>query len=325
METYVCDLEFPRDKNLKGRTYFYAVDFPVGEEDELVVQLGAHRKLQVGKVKRIYALKPDGSCVFLKSGASLSAPPFSPEKLKSAICKRGDRYALAGGVFNSRDLGGMFYDEKHLTAYGNFVRSAKPEGELSPYEFDCVFFFGGGFVPQGEVRCEIFPLSFGKKYFSQKREGESENFAISAFDVDWEDDSEIKVNYKSFLKLYERTELMREIFSSLSRKDGRVLLCDETGSGAVDCVCLVLYLLAGVNPGDIARDYALSDYCIRKKRIKNKELAENYRLPLSEREYLKAIKKFVKVFDGGEEYLKYVGLTQLEIDRLRKRMTCVEF
>jgi len=218
MEDYVCILSFPRDENLTGRTYWYLSAFPLKEGSEVVAPLGIHNKLQVGKALKVY-LKRGGE--LLSCGERVTEGlPVPEERLKRTICPLGDRAVKMNGVKNAIDLGGVFYDKKHVTAYGNFIRSALPEEKFPSDEAD-------------EAIC-----------FTQRKIAGAENFPRFIRSGS---------SHRDILSALKNTALMKDIFSYLSSSRGVTLICGEYGVGETDIIELVLNSLCGADSS--AEDY----------------------------------------------------------------------
>lgn len=322
----VCALAFERDKNLSGRIYYYLVDFPAELDDEIVVPLNVHGRLQVGKVVKKYVLSPDGKLLpekkgllhFLTSRLFCEKLPFRPERLKSALCPFGYRRVSLPSACNTRDLGGLFYDEKHVTAYGNFLRGDEPEGDISACGVDSLVCFGGDIPADCAVPVRVFP-----SLFSAEKMGAVD--ALYAFDVYGEEEKEGEFfpSEEEFERAFSQGGALREVFSFLASLSGTVLLCDTFGSRSVELVCMILYLLAGVSLGDIAREREITRKALSRKSKQNVKFSNFATSIPSQGETLSFLKNFLEKYGGAEKFLLSVGLTQGEIDRLRYRMTSV--
>lgn len=348
MDCYICALEFNKDKNLLCRKYLYKVSFRVSVGDKLVAPIGPHNKLQIGSVTEVYVLrgerlyKTQPACFLTaddgEEGERLRYPLSA---IKSAVCKYTFRRAAIPDCVNARDVGGLLYDDKHLVSYGAFVRADIPRVNLADFNFSAVVYFSdeefsfgvkayrfpvlyrpyegerGGISSKfpffrrsaegnGKVERILHPADFGAD-----AKGENGGFALA------EGEPEQKV-----MRAYDEKALMNAAFRALAIIDGTLLLCDRYGAYSVDIIVMPLYLLVGVQPESIYKDYALSDYCINEKYIEGDKFGENEYVPeFTEREYNSLVKKFLKEYGSAEKYLRYLGLDGAEICRLKQKLT----
>jgi len=341
MEYFICSLEFEKDVNLICRKFLYKVYFDVEIGDSLVAPIGPHNKLQVGAVKevfvlredRLYRVKPSYSIGSFDGDGDRLKMPLSA--IKSAVCRYSFRRAAIPDCVNSRDLGGVLYDEKHLTAYGAFVRADIPRKELSDFNFAAAFYFADEQLSLGVKSCR-FPvlyrpyeggksalakkIPFFKRFLGEEKPlPEGENFSAAFPPSDGTPAEKV-------FRAYEEKDLMVGIFRAMSCVDGPLLLCDKYGAYSVDIISAVLYLLADVPPENIYKDYAASDYCLNEKYVEGDKFGENEYVPeFSEREYLSFIKSFLKKYKSGEEYLSSLGLAKGEIKILKEKMTLYKY
>lgn len=332
MDYFICSLEFEMDKNLLHRKYMYKVYFRADLGEKLVAPVGPHNKLQIGVVKELFVLEeeklyrvlPAYSESSSKDGARLKYPLSA---MKSVVCKYSFRKAAITDCVNARDLGGVLYDGKHLTAYGGFVRADIPRKPPSDYNFAAVFYFSDEILPLGD-NARRFPvlyrpyeggrerlsseIPFLKKLFAGGGDGEKGSAFPSA-----EGTPEEKV-----FRAYDEKALMQGVFRAISCVDGTVMLCDKYGAYSVDIIVTVLYLLAGVSPESVYKDYSLSDLCINEKYVDGDKFGDNDYVPeFTEREYISLVKKFIKKYGSAEEYLVSLGLTEKEIATVVRKMT----
>lgn len=338
MEYFICSLEFERDRNLLCRKFLYKVYFRPEVGDMLVSPVGPHNKLQVGVVKevfvlrenRLFRIRPAYSLDSLNGDGERLTVPLS--SMKSVVCRFSFRRAAIPDCVNSRDLGGVLYDEKHLTAYGAFVRADIPRGEISDFNFSAVFYFGDERLSFG-VDSYRFPvlyrpcegggekrlaskIPFFRRFLKEEPTEEKESGGELTFTAS---DGEPK---EKALAAYGQVPLMQGIFRALSVVDGTIMLCDKYGAYSVDLIALVLYLLVDTPPESIYKDYALSDYCLNEKYVEGDKFGENEYVPeFSEHEYISLIKDFKKKYKSAEEYLLSIGLTQGEVKILKEKMT----
>jgi len=351
MDLYICSLEFENDENLLGRKYMYRVDFKVVAGDKLVAPIGVHNKLQVGVVKQVFLLR--GNLLYLLSpegdfnadkGESVERLGYPLSAIKSAVCRYSFRRAAIPDCVNARDLGGVFYDKKHLTSYGNFVRADIPRKDITDFNFAAAFYFSDFNCSFG-VKAYRFPVLY-RPYSGGKQRLVSKFPFFKRVPLD---DGAYKVEriynppspqelcgeegkgdfalsegtpIEKVFCAYNEKELMRSLYFALAHIDGAILLCDEYGCYSVDIVVAPLYLLVGVPPESIYKDYALSDYCINEKYIEGDKFGENEYVPeFSEREYVSLIKEFLKRYSSAEEYFKSIGLSESDVLALNKKMT----
>lgn len=316
MKNYICTVEFVRDKNLINRVYWYRSDFPIEVGDEIVAPIGVHNKLQSGVVRSVYIEEENGELVRVKpshtlfsvgSGGRVCAP-YPIDKLKTVVCKYGYRRVKLPSCRNARDLGGLFYDERHLTAYGNFLRGDIPSGDLFAYGIDAVVYFGNE-RPSG-LGCSVVQLpSLLDKDFT--------NSCLKEIAVKETEEEEI---FSSF----ERSEAMKEAFAGLAALRGTALLSDGDG-GSADIACMALFLLVGVAPEDIVKDRLLSAGEFNRKSQQNVKFSSDFPCRLPREKYLSFIKRFIKTYGSAEKYLEEIGLNEEEIGVLKRRMMCYEF
>lgn len=339
MEYFICSLEFERDKNLLCRKFLYKVYFRPEVGDMLVAPMGPHNKLQAGAVKEVFVLRDD-RLYRIRPAYSLGSMSGDGEKLtiplssmKSVVCKYSFRRAAIPDCVNARDFGGVLYDEKHLTAYGAFVRADIPREGISDFNFSAVFYFSDEELSFG-VKAYRFPVLYrpyeggGKEklaakipFFKRFIKG-----ASAAAEAEGEKETSFAMSdgtpEEKALDSYGQTLLMRGIFRALSLVDGTIMLCDKYGAYSVDLIAIVLYLLVDTPPESIYKDYALSDYCLNEKYVVGDKFGDNEYVPeFSEKEYINLIKKFKKKYKTAEDYLLSLDLTQDEVKTLKEKMT----
>lgn len=304
----------------------------------LVAPVGPHNKLQAGTVKEVFVLRDD-RLFRIRPAYSLDSMNGDGERLtiplsamKSAVCKFSFRRAAIPDCVNSRDLGGMLYDEKHLTAYGAFVRADIPRGEISDFNFSAVFYFSDEELFFG-IRSYRFPVLYRPYEGGGRKRLASKIPFFKRFDGGASSAEQTETDKESFaspeeapekkaLAAYGQAPLMQGIFKALSVVDGAVLLCDKYGAYSVDLIALVLYLLVDTPPESIYKDYALSDYCLNEKYVSGDKFGDNEYVPeFSEREYIALVKSFKKKYKSAEDYLLSLGLTQGEVKILKEKMT----
>ncbi len=356
MEYFVYSLKFIYDKNIDKREYFYRSDIRFLEGDEVVAQIGPNGKFQVGKVTGAFSVTAEGklkrepvSYNLFKVESSLKKgeiqPPYPVQSLKEIVCKYSFRKVKISPAVNARDLGGIFYDEKHVTAYGSLIRSESKCEKFSSFTPDEVLIFGDGevdifvkkvhrfkcFLREGD---KAFENGFNREadklnVFGKIEEKKSESKGtLAAFDVYGEEDGTAlknapekrRITKKEFLSAFENYALMGDIFKRVANARGTLLICDKYGSGEVDTVVAILYLLAGVTVGDIAKDYALSVLCLNGKNKRSVETPFSFTPDFSQREYISVLKKFLKKYGSAREYLKEISLTDEEIELLLAKM-----
>jgi len=333
MDTFICSLEFERDINLLRRKYLYRVSFRADIGDKLVAPVGPHNKLQIGAVKELFVLQDDLLYRILPAysesssndGARLRYPLSA---MKSVICRYSFRRASIPDCVNARDLGGVLYDERHLTAYGSFVRSDIPRKPPSDFSFSAIFYFSDEILLLGE-NARRFPVLYRPYEGGRKRLSEKFPF-FKRGSVETDSGEKIKSAFPSadgspeekVFRAYGEKALMQGVFRALSCVDGTVMLCDKYGAYSVDIVVIVLYLLAGASPESIYKDYSLSDLCINEKYVDGDKFGDNDYVPeFTEREYISLVKKFIKKYGGAEKYLVSLGLTEKEIAAVKRKMT----
>ncbi len=313
MKNYICTVEFVRDKNLINRVYWYRSDFPIEVGDEIVAPIGVHNKLQSGVVRSVYIeegagelvrAKPSHTLFSVGSGGCVRAP-YPLDRLKTVVCKYGYRRVKLPSCRNVRDLGGLFYDERHLTAYGNFLRGEISSGNLFAYGIDAVVRFGNE-RPSG-LDCPVvqLPSLFEKDFTNCYSGGVTEK----------ETESE------ALFSAFERGEAMKDVFAGLATLRGTALLSDDDGTA--DIVCTTLFLLVGVAPEDIAKDLSSAEACSRKNQ-QNVKTSSDFPRRMPREKSLSFVKRFIKTYGSAEKYLKEIGLNEEEIDVLKRRMTRYE-
>lgn len=339
MEYFICSLEFERDKNLLCRKFLYKVYFRPEIGDMLVAPVGIHNKLQIGAVKEVFVLRDD-RLYRIRPAYSIEDNGGDGEKLtiplssmKSVVCKYSHRRAAIPDCVNSRDLGGVLYDEKHLTAYGAFVRADIPRGDISDFNFSAVVYFGDEELSLG-VKSYRFPVLYrpfeggGRERLSSKipffkrfsKVSDDDKNGGNSFAAD-----EGKPIDKA-LAAYGETLLMQGIFRAIACVEGTIMLCDSCGAYSVDLIAIVLYLLVDTPPESIYKDYALSDYCLNEKYVTGDKFGDNEYVPeFSENEYMALIKSFKKKYKTAEDYLLSIGLERDEVKVLREKMTVYKY
>lgn len=351
MDLYVCALEFENDGNLLGRKYMYRADFKVDVGDKLIAPIGVHNKLQVGVVRqifllrgnRLYRMSADGS-PNTEEWESVESLGYPINSVKSAVCRYGFRRAAIPDCVNARDLGGIFYDEKHLTAYGNFVRADIPRGDITDFNFAAAFYFSDFSCTFG-VKAYRFPVLYrpyaGKKErlvskfpFFTRIPMEDGGYKVERIYNPTSSTAENEENVsgdfaladgapkEKVFRAYGEKELMHSLYFALAHINGAALICDEYGGYSVDIAVAPLYLLIGIPPESIYKDYALSDYCINEKYIEGDKFGENEYVPeFSEREYVSLLKEFIKRYGSAEKYFKWLGLGEDDVTALKEKMT----
>lgn len=277
---YLCLIDFERDKNVSGKTYWYKSNFPFNVGDEVVAPLNVRNKLQIGRIKKIVNASDEDFKQSQKSDKSVSL-----DGLKSIICKRGARRVKIPFCRDARDLGGLFYDEKHVTAYGNFIRGEPPEGNLFSSGIDKVIYIG-----------ERKPLFEGAEFIAFSPS--SENGASS-----------------DFASAFYSFSFMKNIFKSISECDGTIMLCGDF-CVYVDVVVAVLYLLCGVSLTDIAKDREFSFTLLKGGNQQNVN-CENCE------KFLSDLREFKKNYPDVKKYLLEIGLNSAEISDIESRMKSV--
>lgn len=112
-----CALRFLADKNLSERTYWYGSEFNLREGEGVLAPVGAHDKLQLGRVERVLETDP---CGF---------------PLKQVEARVGERVLIADGV-RCVEAGGVLYDDRHYTRFRRALfteGTPKSDVELSAY------------------------------------------------------------------------------------------------------------------------------------------------------------------------------------------------
>lgn len=325
------------DKNLLRRKYLYKVSFRADIGDKLVAPVGPHNKLQIGVVKELFVLDDDRLYRVLPAysegtsgdGTRLKYPLSA---MKSVICRYSFRRAAIPDCVNARDLGGILYDGRHLTAYGGFVRADIPRTPPSDFNFSAIFYFSDEILPLGD-NARRFPVLY------RPYEGRSERLSVKipffkktlkkGKEVDGYENKDDSVfpsvdgsPEEKVFRAYEEKALMQGVFRALSCVEGTIMLCDKYGAYSVDVIVTVLYLLVGVSPESVYRDYSLSDLCINEKYVDGDKFGDNDYVPeFTEREYVSLVKKFIKKYGSAEEYLLSLGLTRDEIAAVVRKMT----
>lgn len=195
---------------------------------------------------------------------------------------------------DARDLGGLFYDEKHVTAYGNFVRGELPGGNPGENGIDKIIYIGNQKV-QFEVNCEIFPPSYERSASGLCACGDG---------------------YTGFSAAFDSLSLIGNVLKGALKSEGTVMFCGDPSCCGVDAVVAVLYLLCGVSEADIVKDRALSLKLLKEDNQQNVNCA-------TDEEFLSALKDFKRTYADTREYLYATGLNGEEISDLERRMKSV--
>lgn len=96
-------LRFTEDENLCGNVYWYLTEISLKEGEAALAPVGAHGRLQLGRVER--TLSADGANA-----------PYDLRLIKRVAARAGER-RLCVGRLTCFELGGVKYDRKHYTRF----------------------------------------------------------------------------------------------------------------------------------------------------------------------------------------------------------------
>lgn len=114
MKYLFAALFFSEDKNLADRGYWYLCPFPVRAGDRVIAPVGAHNRLQAARVGRTLE-------------AEEANAPYDLRLIKRVTAKYGAR-KLTVGEAELLEFGGVRYDDRHYTAFGQlFLSREDPE------------------------------------------------------------------------------------------------------------------------------------------------------------------------------------------------------
>ena len=144
-------------------------------------------------------------------------------------------------------------------------------------------------------------------------------------EAEWRLRSELvsKEGWKSLVLEQLGTELARVLKVIAAAPPGPLLFHCVAGKDRTGVLAAVLLTLADVEPGAIARDYAISAQNLREgylKRYSDTEPARILEALRCPEEGSHRMFEFLKAAGGIRAYLAGIGLTEVQIDQLRARL-----
>ncbi len=274
-------LQFVYDPNICNKVYwYYNIRFDLKVGDRVIAPIGVHDKLQCAKIcKIVHAEGFDGVKFY-------SEPIVNNKWIRYVEMPYNRRRIKLSVTENTRELGGFFYDFKHITFFKRFLRSDAPF--MSSIEADAKLSDYG-------VR-SILDLRNEKE---QRRE-ESSWKGIAG------------IGYKRYPIEQSLTTVSlgtwKALFAELAESSGCTLFFSQDNL-TVYFVSYILLSLSGVSEEDCMEDFR-QDY--RHSKDSAKQEADLRQL----REIL-----HILVPIDAETFLSHIGLSAKEIEKLYGKLT----
>lgn len=107
MKRLFVALRFAEDKNISDRMYWYLSEFPLSLGERVLAPVGMHDRIQCAVVERTLEAEENDA-------------PYDIRLIKRVEARAGARKLVAGGE-ELLEFGGIKYDEKHYTRFGQLL------------------------------------------------------------------------------------------------------------------------------------------------------------------------------------------------------------
>ena len=219
------------------------------------------------------------------------------------------------GTENTRDLGGYPLDASHMTNYGVFLRSGVPTG-LSREDVELMRSMGISTIIdlRSDPELERTPC-----YFAGLEGFDYHHLNIEGAEGFMNGEDYIGDTYLAMTK----SKSMPLIFKILADMKGGCLFHCTAGKDRTGIVAAILELLAGMDESDIIADYSITfPYLFRLIQSLSADYPD---LPAyvgrSNPEYMmRFLELFKNEYGSAENYLKGLGLTDMEIGNIKDRL-----
>ncbi len=238
------------------------------------------------------------------------------------------------GAYNVRELGGYRTLSGRTTRWKTFLRADSPH-ELSPASQDALLDYGIRAVidlrHNGELeeKPNVFSGSSRVAYYHRDVFGgqplpEDDDIAVDAGPAE-----RTARSYAKALDLFK--DRYRDVLATLAEPSARPALFHcAAGQDRTGRVAALLLGIAGVPPDTIAEDYALSARYLTERYLAEFPPAELSAEGLTWQDYqaqscppeamLKVLQYLEERYGGVEAYVRAIGLTQDQVDSLRKAL-----
>lgn len=228
------------------------------------------------------------------------------------------------GAYNVRELGGYITADGHKTKKGVFIRS-DGTGNLSDKDVAILKKLGLSMVIDLRSFDEV------DQYPSKLRNCENIRYEnILMFDGVMS--AVIKGSVPTFMGRMYVSLLNRckdkyaQIFKMFAENNGLTLFNCTAGKDRTGVVAMLLLQLAGVDDGIIVADYSVSEHNIKFATQKQKEMLKkrgikipNYIFKSNPKNMMYTLNWLKKYYKNSENYLLNCGLSQTEINIIKKR------
>lgn len=220
-------------------------------------------------------------------------------------------------TMNCRDLGGYKTQEGKTTRYFRFIRSDAPTYIT---ESDKQFLLEHRFRIIVDMRTEKV-VKFIPSVFAGDSRFEYRNFPLvegSGIPLTDENASAL------YMQMIGNRETFRRIFSLIANAEDNVFYHCTAGKDRTGILSCLLLLIAEVGDEDILNDYSLSNELIEANI--GKIIAQHPSFPpnlgYAKRHYLENfLIKFRKKYGNVEAYLSSIGITDGEIEKIKRKLT----
>lgn len=220
---------------------------------------------------------------------------------------------------NCRELGGYSTNDGQQTKWHSFLRSSDM-GQMKEEEINFLKAYGVKTIIDlrriEELEVEPNPLS-------ERADFDYYNLPFitkSIYDITKYKSAKLDYTMGDFyIELLEQKTAVKEIFQTISEaKDGCILFHCRVGKDRTGVLAMLLLGLAGVEKKDIVANYEVS--YSKLESLHDLEVNSSFHFLYSNREYiLQAYEYILDNYETFEKYLISVGITKLDIQKVRKR------
>lgn len=233
------------------------------------------------------------------------------------------------GAYNVRDMGGYPTAFGGMTAWRAFIR-ADDLHDLSKRDIDFLLDYGLKTVIdlRGADETDLDPNPFAKMAGIDYHNipilvDKIDDITLSAVST-YKPQEIMSIFYVHILT--EAKAAIRKIFAAIAdAKDGAVLFHCRVGKDRTGIIAVLLLGLGGVSRADIITNYTASFHYIIENpkiiRMINDSIPDLY---YSKSEYIESALKFIESeFGNTENYLRHVGLSDEQLEKIKNRL-CVK-
>jgi protein-tyrosine phosphatase len=234
---------------------------------------------------------------------------------------------LLPNLYNARDMGGMITSSGKVTAFRRFIRSDSP-AELDMASIDSLVEYSVRTVI--DLRSEQEITRTGNPFMS-RQDVAFFNFPLIALDpedlrdptMDFLVNNRLGDLYVMMLE-HSRNSIRSVLSTILNAQEGVIMFHCLHGKDRTGLIAAILYLLAGVSRTNIIENYASSFNNIRPlvEPLFENSASETHHIYRSDAENMHILLDHIdKKYSGNVElYLREIGFSQSEIEKLRERM-----